>query len=1839
MDESLSLQKKQEELHQEIDTSLVKQKQELAGWMQDVEKQEQHLSVSRQKMESINKEYADSLRNFYGVTEAVPLHRTTPKQTVPAAKYWWLSRHSEKKRLAQAKKKYGEQISVNSIREQRDMEDYEKIRSDQMADYDDTMMAYCKNRTIAVKKTALSADNLLLDVKIDGYEEMVKRQKLRETRPHYLGSDELEKGLIPFFAMQKRRWLFFKKTVGVLGNESSLERKDPAAYNKKLMERYTKSKAGSEERMKVLDTLRVKIQTFRITPKMLTDGYLADHSIQLRRYADMTKAFRILIATNPGYLEKLSEEDRTMLGNTLNYTGPLIQEFLDRHQACKHLKKHGQRTVFSVTAEKDLSEQNEEVRKEIWEKIHAADTAEQAAIGLKNRHVLKHMEEMEEEAEARRAKQEEKEKRPDYAITLKYDTSGYSEDRLLDFQNRMRDKNGAYDLIGDDMEKLFGQYAKSMATLDTLKARSRALQLAIDDTKNALKKDKNNRRYNGFLEYAEKEIKTINQDKALMETTVDQYELALEYVTGIRLSDEDMTIPPIEEKYRDVITNVFKEEKLSFLLNLSDCRFYAKEFAELTGGEFHFREVMKDAVARGRSEEMKLHASRLKELEEEHRDHQLTQLQILSLRPEDLEKYNFNGYTDQKGVRHHGAHDLSDEVNFKHMKELASIANMDIKGAREALKKTCEDSGNSKEETEERLLKLETKYELCKDYYHKWEGTYQAIKTQSFRFLPQIPDMEGQNGIFQDPHVFEKYKEDLQRKLEQKKAAEPESPDIARYEDMIALMNGMLIRNGLLFEGEEDIKLLDKETFDAKYRQLRYEKRMKRALKVFTDKEVTAAESKRFLKKADDALFYEDQYAELTKTHGKQLDRNLMEEELNRILEKKKTKVEKDEAKKEFLAKKGVAIMELRSKLTPEFFTEDYIRNHFQEFAETVLTLRDFAKIANSDTAFQMMMEGLSDKTRDDVADAVDVMLHVESDLRLLLYSVFSANNVDYNTGQIDFKTNIVKDMLEILPDDEFAKKYQEARKGLETRKKEREENPEKRPTWEESKQQMEKAKQGIDARAGAMLYESELAEDYLDKNLTLRLQKLRDHNFIEPERKNQLLFAKSPTEELYQYLYKDKVAGELSLVGAKGDWNEVLDKAMADSKDTFFHTALSKEARDVAKEMKKDRKKIEDYLQWKVRHDARVYMNERSRLLGVKESQEDTNMAYEIMDAMEETHSSVHNSVNRKMRTTLFPELEKKGIDPEQFMHLLRIVHRTGSGMAGRLVDISNQSANMDRMQQYLDPDSQSDFILQATTEVMKIEIKGNMLSEEYLKEPGNFRYMYFVAQKLKAYEQLYKKDRASIEKALKEDSDHKELFEKVEERFGTFYGNVSDHVYRMVMNFAAKYGVDEKGVRSFGLSAEEYEQLTEEGKKSGFAAKSKKNMKAADEKFQKDIAEIRRSFAARQAAGAAIRVIRDYNTFETEKWLKKDAEKVRIEDLRDQDDDEEEEMVNREAAIYKQVSLDKIAEDGKAIVNGMEKAITLKDAYENKEAKKKVALLDSRFRVGDVAYFLPPKYYETKMRKNKKMAERDAGVHFLVDLFSGNPVQQMNFLLEDGRLEEIVGVFKKHEDLTANSRKDLYSEDYLASNFTGELFLDAQKMAVYSLLPEIIGDFFPEESLFGEAKESFLDKGSVSEETVKKSEIYTRLQESIKTRERQNEMTRANAEALSKDGQIGEEELKLLQGDMKRLERENEFAETDRDHLLPKLKTEEQKNKVRELLKELQQYIGTKRQREFYKNYANNLKLYVRICGVNTDSPDNSLGSVVSGMGDGKLDMAFDSMKVSFEKSQNMVKDSMGR
>lgn len=1794
-------QKKTEEKTINIDKSLEIQKEKLTEWKNNPQNQEDYRVTSKDKMNAINKEFMDGIKNLYGVTEAVPVSKNGPQQSVPVSKSWWLSRRSEEKKLSKARNKYGEQISVNSIREQKSMEEYESIREKQVRDYDDNKQAYSDLADIKVKKFGMHADSLKLDVNIEGYDDIVRRQQLNYRPKHYIRIDEINKGLTPFLVMQKSSWFFWKKTVGALGNETAEEKNSPKDYNKRLIRQYTKSKAGSQARAAILDELRKKIQSFKITPDMLTDGYLADHSAQLRRFADMTQAFRVLIDTNPGYLEGLSEEDRIMLGNTLNYTGPLIRNFLEKHQQCKHLVKKGRKTVFSRSADMDLNARNDELMKETWEKIHQADVAEQTAIGLNHKSIRKYLNKMEKDAADRRKKEQ---KLPDYAITLQYDTTGEGEKRLLDLQEKIRGSKDTYDLIGDDMEKLFDQFSKSCITLDTLRAKHAALWDTTEKIKNALKNGTQNRKYSAFVQYAARELKKLDHDISMLDIQADQYEKTLKFVTDIKITDDDMIIPEMDEKDAEAIKNVLKTEDLSFLLKLNDCRFYAKEFTELTGGKYDFRSGIKETIQRARGQEVKLHTDKIAGLEETHGAHKLTLQDIIALKPQDLEKYNFDGYTeykDGKAIRHKGAHDLTDEVNFKHMKEIESIASIDLGKAREELEKSY-----TPERTEEILLDLETKLSLFKDYNEKWKGTYKGIKTDSWKYLSQVPDMEGQNGIFNDPHVFEDYKNKLQAKLDKTKAENPDSENIPRLEDMIAFMDAMMIRNGLGFSGDEDIKLMNAEAYKSRLKQIKYTKRENKALRSFL-KNPSPEWRTRLLNRVEDVLFYEDKYAELKEKRGEALKANFMKKELDEKLKDIKDEKLRHKTTCEYYADQAVKMVEYKNKLTPEFFTKEYIRNNFDDFASTALALRDFGMMINSQETFEMMREGLSAKNQDNVLAAVDGIIKIADRMQILLITVFSANSINFRTGQISARSDLLKLQMEVTPEEKLAKKYRDAVEAVKERNKAEEEAKAKAEkegkkytkTLHEVREDTEISLAVFKTEIEAGEFKSEIGEDYLDYDLTFQLRKFRDMDTFLEDMKKDLYNASSPTEELYRYLYKE--AGDLSDAGNKEAWKKVLTKASEKKSTLLIFAGLSKEARNVAKEMLKNPGQINDYLQWKVRQDSRVYMNERSNALGIKESQEDTNIAYEIMDSMEETHSSVHNSANRKMRQTLFPELEKKGIDPEQFMHLLRIVHRTTGGNAGRMVDITNQSANIDRTEKYLDSSSKKDFLKQVTSDVMSFEIRENMLTEEYLKEPGNFRYMYFMVQKLKAYEQLYKNDRDSIEEALK---DTEGLMDKVNERFGTFYGNISDQLYRLVMNFAAKYGVNENGARTFGLSPEEYEQLTVEGKTKEFASKSMDHMENAETEFEKNVSDIRKRNAQRTAAVSAVDSIRKYDA----KWLRKKYKPGEF--------------------AYKAVYQEKQTEINKQIITGMEKAMEVKDAEEDENTRlKKVIKLDNRLKVNDVAYFLPEGYHK-KFRSDDIEAEWDKDVLSLKDLFSGNKVQQINYLLQDDHLEKIVDVFRRNKNISKSSKEDLYSEDYLEKAFSEELFTDARKMAVYSLLPNIIAGLFDED---------FITGAVTDDKAVMDGKEYYVMNTTLESKKSQIKALTDNAEDLFKQGKYTKQEYEDAQEVIERLNREVAFAEIERQSLLPKLKTKEQKGKLGALLKELKTYIGTEGQRDFYKLYADNINKYIQICGVNVDSPENSLGSLISGMEEKKLGVILGDMELKFSGSQNALRQSM--
>ena len=63
----------------------------------------------------------------------------------------------------------------------------------------------------------------------------------------------------------------------------------------------------------------------------------------------------------------------------------------------------------------------------------------------------------------------------------------------------------------------------------------------------------------------------------------------------------------------------------------------------------------------------------------------------------------------------------------------------------------------------------------------------------------------------------------------------------------------------------------------------------------------------------------------------------------------------------------------------------------------------------------------------------------------------------------------------------------------------------------------------------------SYLGEDFLDYNLTVQLQRFRNMDFLDSEKKEILFSTNSPTEELYRYLYEAKASKNLIFAADKG--------------------------------------------------------------------------------------------------------------------------------------------------------------------------------------------------------------------------------------------------------------------------------------------------------------------------------------------------------------------------------------------------------------------------------------------------------------------------------------------------------------------------------------------------------------------------------------------------------------------------------------------------------------------------------------------------------------------------------
>ena len=107
-----SSQKQKKESTFSVDRSLQSQQEKISEWKNNPANLEDYRIASRDKMQLINKEFMDGIKKEYGVTNAVPVSKNGPKQSVPAGRTGWLSRRSENKALEKARKKYGKYWSM-----------------------------------------------------------------------------------------------------------------------------------------------------------------------------------------------------------------------------------------------------------------------------------------------------------------------------------------------------------------------------------------------------------------------------------------------------------------------------------------------------------------------------------------------------------------------------------------------------------------------------------------------------------------------------------------------------------------------------------------------------------------------------------------------------------------------------------------------------------------------------------------------------------------------------------------------------------------------------------------------------------------------------------------------------------------------------------------------------------------------------------------------------------------------------------------------------------------------------------------------------------------------------------------------------------------------------------------------------------------------------------------------------------------------------------------------------------------------------------------------------------------------------------------------------------------------------------------------------------------------------------------------------------------------------------------------------------------------------------------------------------------------------------------------
>ena len=816
-----------------------------------------------------DQEYKNEIAKIEKIKVEGTLKGEFTRQEQPGDRFWWKSRRNESKAISRYKTQYGEdrvKFSKNTVREMAALDkykayhdDYFDSRRNQKRIYDD----YKKNGVDGniinkwgnnIKKQSQkfgkffgsitgSLTTIASSVVNGIYSKDEENKQLSR-------KNELDVGLRPFFAMTKKT-LLWKKQVGLLGTETKEERDDGSEYNKKLLRVYTKGTAA--DRVGLMDDLAKKLLSFKLTPNMFTNRYLAKNKLQMQRYTDMLTAFVELTKYNPDYLDVTTEganhtspDMAALVRSRIILMQPIMSDFMEKHARYNGFRREKNKgvlanhTIDGKPSDFANDEQYEAFVKKTWEMVKAANASTTEFFDDKADLLMKtHLENEQTLAitnrEKRKAENKNLGEKDDDEFTVKYDVTGESEKKLRDIKEKISSNPYVYELFGPDLDQIYKKINEMVRRLDEMSTRASYLGTLENDAQNVKFAD-----IEGYSDmwaaYVQKEKARVSSEVVILKKQIKNYESAVDYFVKQDLKNKefDFKLEPPKD-----VQNVLTYEGLNHVLDIEKCvkynamlykaiGFYDFEKidpqnAEELQSQYNFT-ILKRGMERARyvnkmqdgksrieiTDSKKLNNIEKRKICEEKYNNALQKendykLPLKEICNTDIEKL-ISEYKLSEEI------DVTKDESFVKYFKVKSIADIGKELEKDPTGKTIPgfDSLKMREQDELRI-----RASLFKDYFNRWEGQMEYTLSEAYDYLGDMADMKGNNAIVDG--VKKRYTKSTFEELNKIFGKEVDNNNSAMAVQMAKFIHGMVKVNDY---SAKEIKLFGKDayvSYKAKY--------------------------------------------------------------------------------------------------------------------------------------------------------------------------------------------------------------------------------------------------------------------------------------------------------------------------------------------------------------------------------------------------------------------------------------------------------------------------------------------------------------------------------------------------------------------------------------------------------------------------------------------------------------------------------------------------------------------------------------------------------------------------------------------------------------------------------------------------------------------------------------------------------------------------------------------------------------------------------------------------------------------------------------------------------------